>query len=159
MFGVINKIALMQNNFVLYLKILVWKSCKQSYLQLGSYTWSCYWLCWKFYSWCMNVKAQKTISDHMVKIFKTFVNHVPKNKAVINFCNFKSLDVVDFSNHLLTTYEQMLWSNCIHLTNMSPMCVNYKTNFYRYDASSYINQKAPLNCKEIYSQGNRPSLV
>ena len=29
------------------------------------------------------------------------------------------------------------------------MCLNSKTSFYRNDASSYINQKAPLICKEI----------
>ena len=29
------------------------------------------------------------------------------------------------------------------------MCVSCKTNFYRYDASTYINQKALLICKEI----------
>ena len=29
------------------------------------------------------------------------------------------------------------------------MCVNCKTNFYRNNASSYINQKAILFCKEI----------
>ena len=97
----------------------------------------------------MNVEPHNTISDHMAVNFKNFVEDIPKNKAVINFRNYKSLDVVDFSNHLLTNYEQLLFSNCTHLTNMSPMCVNCKTNFYRNHSSSYINQKAPLISKEI----------
>ena len=29
------------------------------------------------------------------------------------------------------------------------MCVNCKTNLYRNDASSYIDLKGPLRCKEI----------
>ena len=32
---------------------------------------------------------------------------------------------------------------------MSPMFVNYETNFFRNNASSYINLKAPVICKEI----------
>ena len=67
---------------------------------------------------------------------------------MINFSNSKSLDVVDFSNQLLTNYEQILFSNCTHLPNTSPLCVDYKTNYCRNDASSYINQKTPSICKE-----------
>ena len=85
----------------------------------------------------------------MVVSFKIFVNYFPKNKAVNNFRNYKSPDAVDFSNHLPTNYEQLLFSNCNHLPNISPMCVNCKTNFYRNDASSYVDLKAPLLCKEI----------
>ena len=40
-------------------------------------------------------------------------------------------------------------ANCTHLINMSSMCVNCKTKIYRNDASSYINQKAPIINKEI----------
>ena len=32
---------------------------------------------------------------------------------------------------------------------MSSMCASCKTKFYRADASSYINQKAPIISKEI----------
>ena len=72
-----------------------------------------------------------------------------KNKTVINYHNFKSRDLVDFSNHLLTNYEQFLFSNCDHLPNISPMCVTCKTIFYRNDPSSHIDLKAALICNEI----------
>ena len=54
----------------------------------------------------------------MVVNFEIFVDDYPKNKAVINFRNYKSLDLVVFSNYLLTSYEQLLFLNCAHLTNM-----------------------------------------
>ena len=88
---------------------------------------------------CINAEPQNTISDHMVVNFKNFVDENPKNRAMMNFRNYKSLVVVDFSNHLLTNYEKSLFSNCTHLPNISPMCGNCKTNFFRNDASSYIN--------------------
>ena len=97
----------------------------------------------------VNVEPQSIISDHMVANLKKVVDDVPKNKAVKNFRNYNFLDVVDFSNYLLTNYEEFLFLSCTHLTNMSPMCVNSKTNFYRNDASSYIKQKTPLICMEI----------
>ena len=95
---------------------------------------------------CVNFEPQNTRSGHMVVNFKLFVDDIPKNKAVINVRNYKSLDVVDFSNHLLPNYEQMLFSNCTHIPNISPMCVNCITNFHTNEASSYVNQKAPLIC-------------
>ena len=98
---------------------------------------------------CANVEPQNTIYDHMVVNLKTFVDDIPKIKAVTNFRNYKTLEVVDFSNYLLTNFVQFLFSNWTHLTNMSPMCVNCETNFHRNDASSCINQKPPLICKEI----------
>ena len=72
-----------------------------------------------------------------------------KNKKVINFRNYKSIHVIDFSNHLLTKYEQMLVANCTHLLNMSSMSVSEKTKIYRNDASSYIKQKPSIISKEI----------
>ena len=35
------------------------------------------------------------------------------------------------------------------MTNMSFMCVNSKTHFYRNNASSYINRKASIFSKEM----------
>ena len=98
---------------------------------------------------CIIVEPQNTLSDHMVVNFKNFVDDISKIRAMINFRNYKSLDVVDFSKILLTNFEQFLFSNCTHLPNISPMCVSSKTKFYRNDASSYTNQKAPLICKKI----------
>ena len=43
---------------------------------------------------------------------------ITKNKTVINFGNYKSRDMIDFSNHLLTNYEQVRVANCTHLINM-----------------------------------------
>ena len=40
-------------------------------------------------------------------------------------------------------------ATCTHLTNMSSMCVNCKTEKYRNDTSSYINQKALILSNEI----------
>ena len=57
--------------------------------------------------------------------------------------------MIDFSNHLLTNYEQMRLAYCTHLINMSSVCVNCKTINYRNVASSYLNQKAPIISKEI----------
>ena len=72
-----------------------------------------------------------------------------KKKTVINFRNYKSIDVIDFSNHLLANYGQIRVPNCAHLINMSSMCVDCKTKIYRNVAPSYINQKAPIISKEI----------
>ena len=56
---------------------------------------------------CENVESQDTIPGHMVENFIIFRDEIPKNKSVINFRNHKSLNVVDFSNHLLTNFEQL----------------------------------------------------
>ena len=58
---------------------------------------------------CENAESQNSISDHMVENFKIFIDELPKNKAVINFRNYKSLNVVDFSNHLFTNFGQLLF--------------------------------------------------
>ena len=97
----------------------------------------------------MRVEPQNTVSGVMEVNFKMFVDDISKKRAAINTRNCKSLDVVDFSNHLLANYKQLLFSSGTHLTNMSPMCVSCKTYFYRNDASSYIYQKPPLTCKEF----------
>ena len=34
-----------------------------------------------------------------------FFDDIPKNEAVINFRNYKSLDVADYSNNLSTSFE------------------------------------------------------
>ena len=86
-------------------------------------------------------EPQNTISDHMVVHFKIFVDDIPKIKAMINFRDYKSLDVVDFSDHLLTNYEQILFSNCTHLPNIPAMCVNCKTNFYRLMRQATLTRK------------------
>ena len=91
----------------------------------------------------VHVEPQNTISDHIVVNFKQIVDDIAKNKEVIKFCNNIPIDVTDFSNHLLTEYEQLLSGNCAHLTNISPLCASCKSTFYRIEASSYINQKAP----------------
>ena len=65
------------------------------------------------------------------------------------FITYKSIDMIDFSNHLLTNYERMRLANCTHLINMPSVCVNCKTKIYRIVASSYLNHKAPINSKEI----------
>ena len=63
---------------------------------------------------CVNVEPQSTISDQMAVIFQNI---------------FQNIDVIDSSNHLSTNYEQLLFSNCTRLTNISPMCVKCKTFF------------------------------
>ena len=63
-----------------------------------------------------------------------------KHKTVIIFRTFNSLDVIDFPNHLLINCEQVLVTNCTHLTEVTSVWDN---------ASSYVNQKAPLIYKEI----------
>ena len=52
--------------------------------------------------------------------------------------------MIGFSSHLLTSYEQMRFANCNHLINMSSVCVDCRTKIYRFVASSYLNQKAPI---------------
>ena len=59
------------------------------------------------------------------------------------------MDAIDFSKRLLTNYEHMWVSNCAQSTNMLSIYVNFKTKAYRNDASSYINQKAPILSKEM----------
>ena len=72
-----------------------------------------------------------------------------QKKTVINFRNYKSLDVSDFSNKFLTNCDQILVTNFTHLTYMSSLCINCKNYFYRKDASIYINKKAPIIRMEI----------
>ena len=57
--------------------------------------------------------------------------------------------MTDFSNILLTNYEQMLSGHCTHLTYISFLCVSCISIFNGKDASSFINQKASLISKEI----------
>ena len=64
-------------------------------------------------------------SDHMGVNFKKFVDTNAKNKTLINFRNCKSIDTIEFSNNLLTNYEQKWVANCTHLINMSSVYVNY----------------------------------
>ena len=44
----------------------------------------------------LHVEPQNTLSDHMVVIFKIFVDDIPKNKEVIKLRNYRSIDVTDF---------------------------------------------------------------
>ena len=80
---------------------------------------------------------------------KTLLNCGRLIKNRIDFRNYRSIDVIDFSNHLLTNYEHIRVANCTHLINMWSMCVNCKTKIYRKVASSYINQEAPIVIKVI----------
>ena len=68
---------------------------------------------------------------------------------MVNLRNYKSVDVIESSNHLLTNCEQMPVAHCTHLTSMSSNYVNSKTKFNSNYTSSYINQKVPLVSKEI----------
>ena len=81
----------------------------------------------------------------MVVSLKIFVYAILKMKTVINSRYYKGLDVIDFSSHLLTNEEQLLVANCTHLTSMSSICVSCKAKLDRRGASSYNNQKAPIN--------------
>ena len=97
----------------------------------------------------MNVEPQNTISDHMVVSLKMLVDAIAKNKTVISFRSFISINVIDFSNNLLNNYEKMRVAICTYLINISSMCLNCKTKIYRIVVSSYINQKTPIISKEI----------
>ena len=44
----------------------------------------------------VHVEPQNTISDNMVVNYKNFVDDIPKNKEVIKFRRYRSIDVTDF---------------------------------------------------------------
>ena len=71
------------------------------------------------------VGPQNTIYEQLEVNFKIFVGTTAK-KTVINFRNYKFIEMIDLKKKLLTNYEQMRVANCTHLINMSSLCVKGK---------------------------------